>query len=325
MALTIQRDLDALRTGIERWLDRSVGTLRRAAPGYSCETIVVDDEIVVRLPPAGDGIFPGYHLAQQGAVQDAAGQAGVPVAGPCRVESDESFLGATFVAMPFIDGAIPGELTAADPWLLALDDDGQRRTVWEGFIDVLATIHRTPTTGLELRDGLTAEVDWWDDYAQWSADGAPPAALVEVLAWCRSNQPTTVPPGGLLWGDVRYGNVIFDRSSLRPAAVLDWDMASVGPFELDLAWVLALDGVQAQFVSSPLPGFGDREAAIARCASNLGRTLHDLRWYEVFALVRASAIATRISVLQTRAGQRPMFAPGGDPTLDAARRTIERL
>jgi aminoglycoside phosphotransferase (APT) family kinase protein len=323
LALTVERDSRELRAGIERWLGRTLVSMLRPSPGYSCETIIVDRELVLRLPPAGDGIFSTYDLSCQAAVQDAAGAAGVPVAGPCRVELDASFVGAPFIAMPFVEGPIPADFTPNDPWLQGLASDGQRRAVWESFIDALVAIHRTPVDGLDcLRAGLGRELLAWEAYADWATDGAPPAALAEVLAWCRTNQPDDEPPAGLLWGDVRFGNVIFDDTTLAPKAVLDWDMTSIGPFELDLGWFLALDALQAQF-ATPLAGFGARDDAISRTEAQLGRPLHDLAWYEVFALARASAIGTRISVLQQRAGQRPMFAPGHDPTIVAALQRID--
>ena len=171
---------------------------------------------------------------------------------------------------------------------------------------------------------MAAEVDEWERYVVWATDGSPPAPLRDALAWCGANRPAPEPPAGLLWGDVRLGNVVFDATRLTPLAVLDWDMASVGPIELDLAWFLALEEVQAEFLPEALPGFGDRDELIARITERVGRELDDLSWYEVFALVRASAVATRISTLQERAGQRPMFPPGHDPTIAAARRLIER-
>lgn len=318
MALTVQRDLDELRAGLERWLGRPVGEITRPAPGFSCETLVVEGELVVRLPPVAEGIFPAYDLEQQVAVQAAAGAGGVPVAGPARFEPDPGFLGAPFASMPFVAGAIPSDFTPADPWLGGLPSDAARRDVWERFVDVLVAIHRSPAEGLGLRAGLAAEVAEWERYVRWSTDGSPPAALVEVLAWCRAEQPADEPPGGLLWGDVRLGNVIFGEATGVPAAVLDWDMASVGPFELDLAWFLALEQVQVDLTSMSVPGFGDRAEAVARCEAGLGRALQDLQWYEVFSLARASAISTRIAVLHERAGQRSMFKVGEDPTLAAA-------
>ena len=70
-------------------------------------------------------------------------------------------------------------------------------------------------------------------------------------------------------------------------------------------------------------GFGTRDEAIALVEDRLGRPLQDLDWHEVFALVRASAVSTRIAVLFERAGQPSMFELGEDPSLSAALGRIE--
>ena len=318
MGLTVRRDLDELRAGLERWLGHPVGAIARPDPGYSCETLIVDGEVVVRLPPIGDGIFPAYDLAQQAAVQAAAGAAGVPVAQPVRYEPDASFLGAPFIAMPFVDGPIPGAFTLGDPWIVGLSDDGSRQRVWGSFLDALGAIHEIDADGLGLRAGLTGELEWWERYLGWATDGSPPPALAEALAWCRTNRPTEEPPSSLLWGDVRLGNVVFDPQRLAPRAILDWDMATVGPAEMDLAWFLALEQITSDLMGSSVPGFGSRHDAIAVTEQQLARPLRDLAWYEVFALVRASAVSTRIALLFQRAGEPTMFKVGEDPTLAAA-------
>jgi aminoglycoside phosphotransferase (APT) family kinase protein len=213
MALTAGRDLDEVRVGLEGWLGHAVGAIERPSAGFSCETLLVDRELVVRLPPLGDAIFPTYDLAQQAVVQNAAGAAGVPVAGPARYEPDPAYLGAPFIAMPFMSGVIPSDFTPTDPWLTGLPDDGARRRVWEGYIDSIVAIHHTPVTDLGLRTGLAHEVETWDFYVDWSTEGSPPHALVEVMRWCREHVPREEPPTGLLWGDVRLGNVVFDETS----------------------------------------------------------------------------------------------------------------
>ena len=324
MVLTAGRDLDEVRVGLEGWLGHAVGAIERPSAGFSCETLLVDRELVVRLPPLGDGIFPTYDLAQQAAVQNAAGAAGAPVAGPARYEPDPAYLGTPFIAMPFMAGVIPSDFTPTDPWLTGLSGDGARRLVWEGYIDSIVAIHHTPVTDLGLRTGLAQEVETWHSYVDWSTEAAPPPALVEVLRWCREHVPAEEPPTGLLWGDVRLGNVVFDETSGAPRAILDWDMASAGPIEMDLAWHLAIEKVQTDLTGMVVPGFGTRDETIARTTAAVGRPLQDLQWHEVFALMRASAIAARIAVLQTRAGRRPMFEFGQDPTLAAALRRLEQ-
>ena len=332
MALTRQREITDLRAGLERWLGRPVGTVDRPAPGWTCETLIVDREIVVRLPPVGEGVFPDHDLALEASVQAAAGAAGVPVAAPVSYVPDPSFLGAPFLAMAYVDGAIPGQFTPADPWLVGLTDAG-RRTAWRSFVETLVTIHGVPVDpggGADqgggtaaLRQGLDADLEYWSRYVDWATDGSPPALLADALAWCLRSRPADPPPSGLLWGDVRLGNVVFDPVQATPRAVLDWDMTSCGPFEMDLAWHLALETVQAQLSGMTVPGFGSRQETVGLVEERLGRPLVDLEWFEILALVRAGAISTRIAILFERVGQRSMFRVGQDPTLVAAARRIE--
>ena len=40
----------------------------------------------------------------------------------------------------------------------------------------------------------------------------------------------------LCWGDSRIGNVIY--RDFEPAGVLDWEMAAIGPREMDVSWMV---------------------------------------------------------------------------------------
>ena len=194
--------------------------------------------------------------------------------------------------------------------------------MWTSFLDALGAIHHVDADGLGLRAGLTGELEWWERYLGWATDGSPPAALAEALAWCRANRPADEPPSSLLWGDVRLGNVVFDPDRLRAAGDPRLGHGSVGPAEMDLAWFLALEQVSVDLIGMAVPGFGDRRRghrASPRTASAV--PLQDLDWHEVFALVRASAVSTRIAILFERAGQRSMFKrrgpdPGRRPPAD---------
>lgn len=324
MPLTQQRDLDELRPRVEAWLGAPVGDITRPAPGWSCETLLIDRTTVLRLPPVGDGIFPVYDLAQQAAVQQALAAAGVPVAAPCRYEPDPSYLGVPFIAMPFVEGPIPNDFTPADPWVNGLPSDEARRDVWRSFVETVVAMHGVSTSELGLRASVGEELRFWTRYIDWACDGDPPAALRDVVDWCVARQPESVPPAGLLWGDVRLGNVVFDDVRRRPRAVLDFDMATAGPIEVDVAWHLAVEGLQRDISGMAVPGFGDRDETVGLVERLVGRSLVDLDWYEIFALARASAVWTRIATLFARHGEQPMFAAGDDPALAAAAGRISR-
>jgi aminoglycoside phosphotransferase (APT) family kinase protein len=160
-------------------------------------------------------------------------------------------------------------------------------------------------------------VSRWQRYLDWAADGAPDPLLAEAMAWVVDHQPAAEaePPPSLTWGDARMGNLLVDESTAAVVAILDWELAAVGPAELDLGWYLALDELQARFVGSTLPGFPDRAGTLAAWEAAVGRPAVDVAWHEVFALVRSTAIHDHQSRLAVAAGDQPAYVAGTDNPL----------
>ena len=331
MALLTHRDPFVVGDALARWFaDRAgVDGLRVAhaehpSIGYSSETVLVDlawpgeervREFVVRLAPPTVGTFRDYDLGQQTVAQVAAAAAGVPIASPELVR-DPQWLGTPFVVMPRVRGHIIGEVAVLDPWLESLAE-GERAQVHEGFVAAVAATHRADraaAAGVPERDN-EAELDFWADYLDWSSRGAPVPALVDALAWCRARRPPSESEPVLLWGDVRFGNVIFgdDRA---PLAVLDWDMTSIGAPEHDVAWFTALESMMQSLFGYHLAGFPDREGTLAQYETLSGRTLHDIEWYETLALIRSTAILARIGYLHEDAGLPSPLPIENNPLLD---------
>jgi aminoglycoside phosphotransferase (APT) family kinase protein len=332
------RDLDTVRDGIGAWLrdrypDRHpvvTGAETPAATGYSNDVVFVsvafDDgsaarrELVLRLPPDGPTLFPRYDLAMQVAVQEAVRAAGVPVPGSLVVETEARWLGLPFLVMDRVVGRVPGELAALDPWITGLAPDRQR-TLHEGFLDALARVHgtpwpetdlvrRLPGAGGTLADDIEAEIE----LAAWAFEGSPPAPLTEALAWCRDRRPDPEPPRTVLWGDARLGNVVFG-DDLAPRALLDWEMAAIGPAESDLAWYTALDEIGTHFVGQTVPGFLGRDEIVAHHEQALGRTLVAFRWFELLAMLRSSTLNLRRALLAARRRDRAPRPPTDDAVL----------
>lgn len=338
MALATERDLGELSAGLVRWFgarratDVVVTAIERPSVGHSSETLLVDlewpgdggpcaERVVVRLPPASDGTFASFDLTAQAAAQAAAAGAGVPVAAPTTVETDPSWLGAPFLVMPRIEGHIIGPSSPHDPWLGALAPADQAR-LYDGFIETLGSIHRGDTraarsAGVPVRD-LDAELDHWDDYLAWSTPGTPVEALLDAAAWCREHRPAHDPPSCLAWGDARLGNVIFG-DDLAPAAVLDWDMASIGAPEHDLAWFLSLEATVEHMGGARVGGFPTRSETITAFEADLGRPVQDLEWFETFARLRSSAIMTRIGYRRAALSRTDPALIADNPVLDLLR------
>jgi aminoglycoside phosphotransferase (APT) family kinase protein len=314
MATGARRADAALADGLARWVAQRGGTvpgvsggsgpvaiagLAHAEGGMANETVLVDfgpghAGMVVRLPPI-DATFPDYDLAPQAAVQNAVATAGVPAPAPAIVESDPSWVGGPFLAMPRVRGAVAGPAPAFDPYVL---DAGPalQRVMYDGLVDVMAAIHAVPweATGLtELLGGtrLSDAVNRWSAYIEWSSEGDPLPALAQALDWCARHCPPE-REAVLLWGDVRLGNLVFDDAR-RVVAVLDWDLAALGPREMDLGWHFGLDFMMEELFGRRVPGFPSRIEALERYERMSGHEVHDLAWHEVFALVRALAINDR--------------------------------
>ena len=333
-----QHDLEAVRTGLARWFGHRypggsvrVGPLTRPEAGLSSETLFVDvmwsgdgpdradradraDHYVARLPPAGDGLFPSYDLARQARVQATLGEAtDIPVAPVVAYEPDPAFAGAPFLLLR----RVPGRPLANQPpylrkgWLHDAPPGDQRR-LYDDFFAVVGRLHRLDWRRLGfdfLADGaigLPRELDRCAHYLAWASDGSPLPELAGALAWCREHRPHPEPTPSLLWGDVQLQNCVFD-DAYHVAAVLDWEMAGIGPAQLDLGWFHALHRLTVRTAGAGLPGFpepGDSPAG---------------NWYEVFAMVRSGAIMVRIAALLAAQGVDDSWLTRGNPAIEALR------
>ncbi len=344
MATSVLRDPAGLADGLTRWLsgpgrtvaEGPVRSVTHASAGWANETVVVAGgpegapawRLVVRLP-ALRPTFPAYDLHQQAAVQAAVAAAGVPAPVPAVVEDDEAFLGAPFMVMPFVEGHIPAQVPSFDRWVTGRDAAGQRQ-VLDAFVDTLAAVHavdwRAAGLGARLRGagGLDEELDWWGHYLGWAADGRPLPTLAAALAWCRRHRPSPAGDPVLLWGDPRLGNLVFDEGA-GVRAVLDWELAALGPAEVDLGWYLGQDLAMGELVGRPVPGFYGTEGLLDRYRAAGGRLEGgDLGWYVVFGLFRSVAVDDRQSRLAAVAGvPYPTPPDESSPLVGVLRKLVE--
>jgi aminoglycoside phosphotransferase (APT) family kinase protein len=101
----------------------------------------------------------------------------------------------------------------------------------------------------------------------------------------------------LNWGDSRPGNIIY--RDFEPVAVLDWEMAGVGPPEVDVAWATFFQrfftGMAAQY-GITVPAMFDRAGTAAAYERLTGTCLDDLAWYEALAGLRLGIILARMTM-----------------------------
>lgn len=337
------RDEAVMRAGIERWLrstyaelaDAAVAPLTRPDAGLSSETWFVHasgsrgghDDYVMRMAPAGAGLFRSYDLQRQVEVQNVLSEAGVPTASPARYEPDPAWMGAPFMVMPRVAGRVVATNPSyvAEGWLVDAGSKAQADLL-TNFFTTLASVHRVDPriVSSEADASLSDTVARAGDYLDWAATGGPvPPYLDEAREWVAGNVPSRRVPASVLWGDVQLPNCVFAESG-TVAALLDFELTGVGPAELDLGWFFALHDMTAVLAGGDLPGFPDRSTLLARYEAELGRVIDDLRWYETFALLRSGSIMVRIARLLAAKGVDDSWLARGNPTQAALRRVRDR-
>ena len=315
MATGATRDDTVVEAGLGRWvrdnpdLVRTVAgrsadgaervTASRAPGGQANETLLVDlgpghPGLVVRLPPL-EPTYPDYDLGPQALVQNAVAASGVPAPAPALVVTELEWIGSPFLVMPRVVGDVPGPAPYFDPYVRDAGPVSQRMMM-NGLMDAVADVHavdwETHALGAELPGRLLQEtVQRWLAYVEWSSDGDPLPALAQALDWCGRHMPEE-RPAVLLWGDVRLGNLVFDAER-HVCAVLDWDLASLGPREMDLGWHFGLEFMMEALFGGRLSGFPGVVDSLDRYERRTGYEVRDLAWHEVFALARALAINDR--------------------------------
>lgn len=289
--------------------------LDHAAPAGSAR---VTERLVARLAPEASAVpvFPTYDFAMQFAVmQLVADRTDVPVPTPRWLETDPGPLGSSFFVMDRVDGRVPPDVMpyTFGSWLSEASPDEQAR-LQDATVALLAQIHTIDPAAADLdfvqfdrpeSTALARHVGQQWAYYQWVAGGTPIPVIEAGFAWLREHWPAEDTGAVLSWGDSRIGNVLYD--GFEPVGVLDWEMASVAPRELDVGWLIYLHRFfQDLAVQMSLPGmpgflrFADVATAYER---HSGHHSADLRWFVVYAAVRHGIVMARVQHRMIHDGQ----------------------
>ncbi|GJO17482.1 putative aminoglycoside phosphotransferase [Mycobacterium marinum] len=336
------RDMTTLPAVMARWL---AGVLPgNAAPevtvesgvdstGMSSETIIltarwhedgrpVQQKLVARVAPAaGDvPVFPSYRLDHQFEVIKLVGElSDVPVPRVRWMEPTGAVLGTPFFLMDYVEGVVPPDVmpyTFGNNWFADAPAERQRE-LQDATVGLLAMLHSIPkpqdTFGF-LSDGpsgdtaLRRHFDWVRSWYDFAVPGIGNSALIErTFQWLQEHWPSEVAAREpvLLWGDARVGNVLY--RDFRPVAVLDWEMVTLGPRELDVAWMIFAHMVFEELAGlATLPGLPTvmREDDVRRTYQRLtGTQLGDLHWFYVYSGVMWACVFMRTGARRVHFGE----------------------
>ncbi len=292
---------------LARWLAEHLGledaeAVRRLGGGNSNVTQLIrhrGGQVVLRRPPdsaisasAANGVRREHRM-----LQALAGRARVPR--PLGFCDDTSVVGQPFAVVEFVDGvAITTELPAAYS-----RDAATLNRVGEELVDSIAAVHALDWRALGLEGPSDPAAYVRKQVERWlkvrAEDPVRELPLVEEVGrWLLARLPAA-PRATVMHGDFHLDNTLFRRDAPALAAIIDWELSTIGDPLTDLALMLAFWGPRevdppgfafVQQVTRDVPGLVTREALAERWSKATGIDAAELDYYMVFALWRLGSI-----------------------------------
>jgi len=298
----VDLDLDRLTP----WLAATIGhggvDVTRYPGGQSNPTYLVDTargSYVLRRKPFGVLLPSAHAIEREYRLIAALHPTGYPVPRPIALCEDAGVIGAPFYLMEQVAGRTiwNGAMPNATP--------DERRAHYWAMVDALSALHGIDPVAAGLGDygkpGNYFErqvARWTRQYRASQTDDLPD--VERLIDWL----PRTLPVQErvtIVHGDYRIDNLIFADDGARVAAVLDWELSTLGDPMADFTYLLmnwmtpADDRSGIAGLSGGDSGIPTIEEVVARYCAATGRDgVPGLDWYFAYNLFRLTGIVQGI-------------------------------
>jgi aminoglycoside phosphotransferase (APT) family kinase protein len=251
-----------------------------------------DVHAALRIPPPPAPQSRDEGILREWRIIEALDGTDVPHTPAVAVCEDTTVLGRTFYLMGFVDGWSPMSIRT---WPPPFDTDlDARQGLSYQLIEGIALLSKVDwrakgLDGLGRPDGFhERQVERWTTFLD-RIKGRELPGLDAASAWLRSHRPHDYIPG-VMHGDYQFANVMYrDGAPARLAAIVDWEMGTVGDPKLDLGWVVqswpedttAPEAAGSSYVD--MTGMPTRAQVLAHYAEVSGRQVDDIDYYVVLA------------------------------------------
>ncbi|WP_208026243.1 phosphotransferase family protein [Amycolatopsis acidicola] len=282
-----------------------------------------DERCVIRIPPPEAPADRDKGILREWRIVEALDGTEVPHTKAVAVCEDAAVLGRPFYLMGFVEGWSP---MGRKSWPAPFDTDLTARAgLGYQLAEGIALLSKVDYKARGLHDLGRPEgfherqVDRWTSFLS-RIKGRELPGFDEAAAWLRAHRPLDYRPG-IMHGDYQFANVMFaDGAPAKLAALVDWEMGTVGDPKLDLGWMLqswpedteAPEAADASY--KDLRGMPSREQLLAHYAEVSGRQVDDIDYYLVLA-------KWKLGVVLEQGFQRA----GGDEKLQAFGPIVLRL
>jgi aminoglycoside phosphotransferase (APT) family kinase protein len=285
---------------LDRWMSAKVAdyagplTVRQFKGGQSNPTyqlITPARTYVLRRKPSGKLLPSAHAVDREHRVITALGQVGFPVPRTYGLCTDEGVIGAWFYVMAMVEGRVLWDAT------LPQYAPAERRALYLAKIRTLAELHNLDYAALGLADYgkpgnyMGRQVERWTRQYKASETGT-----IEIMDRLAEWLPRTLPPQertSIVHGDYRFDNLIFHPTEPRVAAVLDWELSTLGEPLADFSnlltnWRISSIARIPDLAAHGVPSIAE---AVDHYCELTGRAgLPDLNWYFAYNLYRLACI-----------------------------------
>ena len=282
----------------------------------------------LRMPPTTAPEARDAGILREWRIIEALDGTDVPHTEAIGYCDDPSVLGRPFYLMGWVDGWSPMN---TDGWPAPFDQDlDARRGLAFELVNGIALLSKVDWRAVGLGDlgrpdGFhERQVDRWTAFLD-RIKGRELPGFDEASAWLRAHKPLDYVPG-LMHGDYQFANVMYRHGApARLAAIVDWEMGTVGDPKLDLGWVVAgwpedgdLSDNGISYVD--MTGMPTRSEVLDHYSRVSGRQVDDIDYYCVLAKWKLAIVLEQGF---QRAGDNPVLQSYGPVILQTMRSAAE--
>jgi aminoglycoside phosphotransferase (APT) family kinase protein len=250
-----------------------------------------DLRTALRRPPQNPPTGRNEGIVREWRIIEALNGTDVPHTAAIALCTDHDVLGCTFYLMGFVEGWSPMGIGPTWPPPFDADIDARQGLAYQ-LVDGIAKLSKVDWRAKDLQDLGRPEgfherqVERWTRFLERVQIRDIPGLDV-ASSWLRTHRPLDYVPG-IMHGDYQFANVMFSHGApARLAAIVDWEMGTVGDPKLDLAWVVqgwpedTSRAAGASYVD--LTGMPSRTQLLEYYATESGRQVDDIDYYVILA------------------------------------------
>jgi aminoglycoside phosphotransferase (APT) family kinase protein len=276
-------------------------TVQQFRGGQSNPTFLLQadgNSYVLRKKPPGELLPSAHAVDREFRVIAALNNSDVPVPKALHLCEDEGVIGQMFYVMNYVAGRVFSDIALPDC------SPDERTTAYLSSASVLAYLHAVDYRAVGLESFGKADSYVARQVARWSkqyelSKTEDCKAMDDLIAWLPANDPDINPDNhrsAIVHGDYRPGNLIFRNDDTSVAAVLDWELSTIGHPLADLGYFLLPYHLNENLAGHSLRGVDlgrlgiPTEEVLLDTYSAHGHQVSNIDYYIAFSMFRLAAI-----------------------------------